>query len=92
MKHVGDRYRLMMCGGCGRTVNTRDRWGFPQLDADPSHVHLIPDAGAPAYGIRCKCGHYTLYVNPENLPVGLPEGVRMPWAEQKSWAREKGPV
>ena len=73
-----DHYRWMTCGGCGRTVDTRDRWGFPQLDANPAHVHLIPDARAPAYGIHCTCGDYTLYVNPENLPLGLPKGVRKP--------------
>jgi hypothetical protein len=76
-----DDYRWMTCGGCGRTVDTRDWWGFPQLDANPAHVHLIPDATAPAYGIHCTCGDYTLYVNPENLPLGLPKGVRMPWTE-----------
>jgi hypothetical protein len=26
MKHAGDPYRLMMCRGCGRTADTRDRW------------------------------------------------------------------
>jgi hypothetical protein len=76
-----DQYRWMTCGGCGRTVDTRDWWGFPQLDANPAHVHLIADARAPAYGIHCTCGDYTLYVNPENLPLGLPKGVRMPWTE-----------
>jgi hypothetical protein len=76
-----DNYRWMTCGGCGRTVDTRDWWGFPQLDANPALVHLIPDATAPAYGIHCTCGDYTLYVNPENLPLGLPKGVRTPWTE-----------
>ena len=76
-----DHYRWMTCGGCGRMVDTRDWWGFPQLDANPARVHLIPDARAPAYGIHCTCGDYTLYVNPENLPRGLPKGVRMPWTE-----------
>ena len=45
-----DLYRLMICGGCKRTIDTRAYWGFPQADADPSRVHLIPDAAAPAYG------------------------------------------
>jgi len=77
-----DLYRLMICGGCKRTIDTRAYWGFPQADADPSRVHLIPDAAAPAYGIHCTCGHYTLYVSPENLPVGLPKGVRTPWVRE----------
>jgi hypothetical protein len=70
-------YRLMTCGACRRTVDTREHWGFPQADVDAARVHLIPDAKAPPYGILCTCGHYTLYVNPENLPAGLPKGVRM---------------
>lgn len=77
-----DLYRLMICGGCGRTIDTRGYWGFPQADADPSRVHLVPDATAPAYGIHCSCGHYTLYVDPENLPLGLPKGVRTPWIRE----------
>lgn len=39
-------------------------------------MHLIADAAAPAYGVLCSCGHYTLYVNPRKLPVGLPKGMR----------------
>jgi len=69
-----DLYRLMICGGCKHTIDTRAYWGFPQADADPSRVHLIPDAAALANGIHCTCGHYTLYVNPENLSRGAAEG------------------
>ena len=78
-----DPYRLITCGACGRTLDTRDFWGFPQADVDPAHIHLIADARAPAYGIFCTCRHYTLYVNPENVPLGLPSGVQMPWAARK---------
>lgn len=82
MTSKADDYRLMTCGGCKRTVDTRERWGFPQLGTNPTRVHLIPDARAPAYGIHCTCGDYTLYVNPEDLPSGLPDGVRMPWRRE----------
>jgi hypothetical protein len=30
--------------------------------------------------VRCPCSHYTLYANPENLPVGLPKGIRLSWS------------
>ena len=75
-----DPYRYLTCGGCGRAIDQREHWGFPNLSTDPTRVHLIADAAAPAYGVRCPCSHYTLYVNPGNLPVGLPKGTRLSWS------------
>lgn len=75
-----DPYRYMTCGGCGRTIDQREHWGFPNENTDPDRVHLIADATAPAYGVRCPCSHYTLYANPEDLPVGLPKGIRLSWS------------
>jgi hypothetical protein len=75
-----DPYRYLTCGGCGRTIDQREHWGFPTETTDPSQVHLIPDAAAPAYGVRCPCNHYTMYADPEDPPFGLPKGVRLPWS------------
>lgn len=72
-----DPYRYMTCGGCGRTIDQREHWGFPNENTDPTRVHLIADAAAPAYGVHCPCSHYTLYANPENLPADLPKGTRL---------------
>jgi hypothetical protein len=69
-----DPYRYLTCGGCGRSVDHREHWGFPNESTEPTRVHLIADAAAPAYGVLCPCGHYTLYANPRKLPVGLPKG------------------
>jgi len=75
-----DPYRYLTCGGCGRTIDQREHWGFPNESTDPTRVHLIADATAPAYGVRCPCSHYTLYANPQDLPVGLPRGIRLSWS------------
>src|ERR1700746_2859009 len=72
-----DPYRYLTCGGCGRPIDQREYWGFPNENTDPTRVHLIADAAAPAYGVRCPCSHYTLYANPADLPVGLPKGIRL---------------
>jgi hypothetical protein len=76
-RQASDPYRYLTCGGCGRAIDQREHWGFPNEGTDPTHVHLIMDAAAPAYGVHCPCSHYTLYADPENLPTGLPKGMRM---------------
>lgn len=75
-----DPYRYLTCGGCGRAIDQREHWGFPNENTAPDQVHLIVDATAPAYGVRCPCSHYTLYANPDHLPADLPKGISMPWS------------
>jgi hypothetical protein len=77
-KHRADPYRYLTCGGCGRRIDQREHWGFPNEKTDPNRVHLIADSTAPAYGVLCPCSHYTLYADPKAaLPAGLPQGVQL---------------